>query len=1340
MATGFQPPQRFNPPQDANQAQAWREWKEQFELYLLAAEKQDTGDAVKIGMLKYAMGPEWIKVSKTFTYETAGDDKKFDKVMEKFTEHFEPKKLLKAYVTRFQRRIQGPSESLSDYISSIRELASQCEFGDSEQTQICIQISNGVRDKKLRESLWEDDLALEDIIKRCHKFDQLRETRRITGDQTNEVNAVTQARGRGRFRGRGQRGASQAAYRQWQPAPPTRGRGAMARGGFTSRNCSNCGYGHAPRRCPAFGKTCHGCGNIGHFGKMCRKTQHVRYAENNNYDNDGYDVDNSDVERNMNNDFDALNVQINMTKNSNVFMSDDNNDFVVELVTKGKQCVKFVIDTAADTSIMSRKAFSELKVKPKETPCSTPVRGLFGAARYPDSSILLPVEYKGYEYMIECQIVDNNVPNLLSKRDSLKLGLVKRVYNVVNDVMRKYKDVFQGIGRIPGDYTLHVAPDARPVALNARPLPAALREPTRAKLCELEKKDIIVKVPVSEPTPWCSALHVVPKKKSNSDDGKVDVRITIDPQHLNKALKREYHPITTIEDVITRTDGSKYFTVLDANQGYFQIGLDAESQKLTTFNTPFGRYMYKRLPMGITSAPEIYQRAMHDMFADIDGVEIVMDDILVHAPTLETHDQILEKVLARCREKNLKLNEKKTKLRSQEVTYIGHKLTSDGVKIDENKVKAVLEMPEPTSIANVQTLLGMVTYTCKFLPNLSQVTEPLRYLIKESNQVDFKFHFDEDHKRAFQELKSMMTNAPVLKYYSTSEPITVSGDASQAGLGTVLLQSGRPVAYGSKALTETEKNYSQIEKEMLAIVFGLKKFHTYVYGRNDVTIETDHLPLVRIFEKPLHQVPLRLQKMRMAVQQYDFKIVGKSGKDIPVADALSRAYLPATEARLLSDVNHANIFAVEVRGLTAFSEKKQEEVQMKTKADPVLQELIKIMRSGWPNNRQDVAQEVRKFWDSREEMSVLDGIVFKGDRVVIPETMQQEILKIIHASHLGIVKCKQLARDIVYRPGMKSEIEKMVERCPECQENKRQQQNEPMVPTQTPERPWQVVAADLLQCSARNWLVVTDYYSDFIEVEELCQNTYSSTVIEKLARIFAVHGRPDKLITDNGPQFRSHQFHTFVDDWGMTHSTTSPYHHQANGKVERANQTVRHMLEKVNGNITKFYYGLLQLRNTPNPDVSPGQRLMSRRTATKLPTSNPLLQPQVVTNSQVKANIKERHEKSKRYYNRKARNMEPLRPSDTIRMRMGNKWKPAQLTPVQPSQPRSYNLETEDGKLWRRNRKDILKTKESNIFQREPREFPNAESPTQRPPQNPVVADQQPPEKSSPELQDLLIS
>ena len=232
---------------------------------------------------------------------------------------------------------------------------------------------------------------------------------------------------------------------------------------------------------------------------------------------------------------------------------------------------------------------------------------------------------------------------------------------------------------------------------------------------------------------------------------------------------------------------------------------------------------------------------------------------------------------------------------------------------------------------------------------------------------------------------------------------------------------------------------------------------------------------------------------------------------------------------------------------------------------------------------------------------------------------------------------------------MNARIEDIVSKCPDCQENRREQLKEPMMPSEIPTRPWQIVAADLLQCLNRDFIVVIDYYSDFIEVEELKENTHSATTIEALAKMFALHGKPDKLITDNGPQFRSHLFAKFTEDWDIKHITTSPYHHQANGKVERANQTVRHLITKTQGDVTKFYNAMLQLRNTPTPNgSSPVQRLMSRRTATKLPTATMLLQPQVVKSQEIKRNIQNKQQEYGKYFNRHTKPLQPLNPGDTI--------------------------------------------------------------------------------------------
>jgi hypothetical protein len=262
------------------------------------------------------------------------------------------------------------------------------------------------------------------------------------------------------------------------------------------------------------------------------------------------------------------------------------------------------------------------------------------------------------------------------------------------------------------------------------------------------------------------------------------------------------------------------------------------------------------LPFGIVSASEVMQCAMSNIVEDIPGVEVIIDDILVTASTLQEHDERLEMVLKRARENNLKLNKNKCEFRKREVQYVGHLLTSEGVKPDPEKVRAVENMKAPTDKKSLMTFLGFIQYLSKFLPNLSSKSDKLRVLLKK----DIVFYWDHEQESCFNELKKMVTNAPVLKYYDPDVPITLSVDSSSKGLGAAITQQGKPVAYASQALTETQQRYSQIEKETLAIVFGVKKFRQYLYGQKFI-VESDHKPLQTIFKKSLKDIPLRLQRM-----------------------------------------------------------------------------------------------------------------------------------------------------------------------------------------------------------------------------------------------------------------------------------------------------------------------------------------------------------------------------------------------------------------------------------------------------------------------------------------------
>ena len=479
------------------------------------------------------------------------------------------------------------------------------------------------------------------------------------------------------------------------------------------------------------------------------------------------------------------------------------------------------------------------------------------------------------------------------------------------DLLEGYKDVFEGLGDLPGEYHIVTDDSVPPVVHPPRRVPVALRNQIKEKLDEMVASGILA--PITEPTEWASSMLVIVKPNK--------LRICLDPRDLNKAIRREHYQMATVEEVSTRLSQAKKFTVVDAKDGFWQKRLDTDSSYKTTFNTPFGHYRWKRMPFGIYSAPEVWQRTMHEFVEDLEGVEVIADDFLIagFGSTDRKVNQSLERneraFLEKCRLWNLKLNHAKVKRHQTSVKFMGHLFTSQGLMPDPEKIQAILQMPEPDDLTALKRFLGMVTYLAKFMPHLSQMTEPLRRL--EDKNVEFQWL--EQHSIAMNTIKKFLTEAPVLRYYDVSKPVTVQCDASQSGLGAVLLQEGQPVCYASRALTDTESQYAQIEKEMLAITWACDNFDQYLYGRDTVTVESDHEPLKSVFKKEIHKSPKRRQRMRLALQKYSLEVQKKKGPLMYIADALSRAYLKTTdgaqtefcEILALKMVNHEECIQVE---------------------------------------------------------------------------------------------------------------------------------------------------------------------------------------------------------------------------------------------------------------------------------------------------------------------------------------------------------------------------------------------------------------------------------------------
>ena len=325
---------------------------------------------------------------------------------------------------------------------------------------------------------------------------------------------------------------------------------------------------------------------------------------------------------------------------------------------------------------------------------------------------------------------------------------------------------------------------------------------------------------------------------------------------MNRAIKREHYRIPTIQEVSSELAGKKVFSTLDLKDGYWQLELDEESSKLCTFATPFSRYRFTRMPFGLKSASEVFQKKNEAVFEGIQGIHIVADDIIVAGATVQEHDQILRQLLDRAEERKIRFNFDRLQVRVPEVKYLGTIITADGMKPDPAKLTAINGMSTPTDRTAVRRLLGMINFLACHIPDMSTITAPLRDLLK----TDVHFQWNSQHDAALSKIKHVLSTVPVLSYFDPSKASTIQADASNHGLGACLLQQGKLVAYALRSLTPTEAAYAQIEKELLAIVFACQKFHQFIYGFN-TKVQTDHKPLETIFNKPLCLVPPRLQRM-----------------------------------------------------------------------------------------------------------------------------------------------------------------------------------------------------------------------------------------------------------------------------------------------------------------------------------------------------------------------------------------------------------------------------------------------------------------------------------------------
>ena len=701
----------------------------------------------------------------------------------------------------------------------------------------------------------------------------------------------------------------------------------------------------------------------------------------------------------------------------------------------------------------------------------------------------------------------------------------------------------------------------------------------------------------------------------------------------NEAIKRVRHPIPTVDDVSFELNGAQCFSKLDLSQAYHQLELEEESRYITTFSTHLELYRYKRLNYGTNAAAEIFQYTLQAQLQGLKGVKNIADDIIVYGTTREEHDENLDRCLKRLFDRGLRLNQSKCKFLNETLEFFGQIFSKDGCKPDPKRYTALKNAPKPTNLPEVRSLLGMATYSSKYIPNFATITAPLRILAKKNA----KFEWTSTHQDAYDQLTSALSSAPCMAYFSKHKDTFITVDASPVGLSAILSQKtkGRDddekvIAYASRSLTDTEMRYSQTEKEALAIVWGVEHFHIYVYGHEFVLV-TDHKLLETIYGNRNYKTSARIERWVLRLQPYSFMIQYKPGSENP-ADYLSRHPTSTSfrQQRMTEPYINMIVSASVPKALTL------EEIEADTNDDHTL----RAVRAAIKSNKRHY-DKVKRYKAFKDELTVTSkGIILCGTRIVMPHVLQQRAIDLAHISHLGITKTKALIREKIWFPGVDEMIKNTIAKCIPCQAVGTNTK-EPIGSTEMPERPWDTLHMDFYGPlpSGEYLLVVIDRYSRFPEVEDL-RSTKASSVIPKLDKIFAVHGIPRIIKTDNGPPFNGEEYRRYGEALGINLKFSTPLWPQGNAEAERFMQLLAKALKTAKiahrpwqQELQRF---LLQYRTTPHcsTGVPPAELLFNRTVQGQLP----ILVKRTVVNrhKEARQNEKKRQEYNAKYANNKS--------------------------------------------------------------------------------------------------------
>ncbi|XP_026563421.1 uncharacterized protein K02A2.6-like, partial [Pseudonaja textilis] len=630
------------------------------------------------------------------------------------------------------------------------------------------------------------------------------------------------------------------------------------------------------------------------------------------------------------------------------------------------------------------------------------------------------VAFKNHTDILPLTIVDRDRPSLLGLQWFAPLGIeVMGIHhtdeaNWEATLVKEFQEVFDNsLGKYRGPpISFNLNPNIAPIRLKPRRVPFVLKPKIDEQLDKLVAQGVLEPIDHAR---WETPI-VTPIKPDGSIRICGDYKAT-----LNHALQQSAYPVPVVQHLLHSLGGGWVFAKLDLAQAYQQLPVDAETAEAQTIVTHRGAFRCNRLQFGVSVAPGVFQSLMERLLQGIKGVVPYFDDVLIAAANREQLETRLRAVLNKFKDAGLKVKRDKCQLHTERVEFLGYLLDRHGIHPTGKKLRAIKEAPTQTNKAELQAFLGLLNFYNVFLPQKATVAEPLHRLLDKTAT----WTWGKREETAFQRTKNLLISDAVLIQYSETLPLTVTCDASPFGIGAVLshtLPNGKeaPIAFFSQMLAKPERNYSQLDKEALAIVAGVKRFHEYLYGR-DFSIITDHKPLLGILagnKATPNILSPRMTRWSEFLAAYSYELSHRPGKNIPHADALSRSPLPNLDDDPAPTTTTLQIETLPSPLLTA------PDIAHETNKDKWLARVLSWVERGWPES--DGGEQFRAFRNRQTELFSQRGCILWGDRVVIPEALQDRVLAMLHEGHPGIVKMKALARSYAWWPGMDKQIENTV--------------------------------------------------------------------------------------------------------------------------------------------------------------------------------------------------------------------------------------------------------------------------------------------------------------------------